>query len=112
MTNIERAKKNWLLEASIAAVHIAKKRGIVDVDDVRAVVGPPPKGVEPRYMAAVFRNRDVWERVGIRPGTRRESHQRPVTVWSLAGRRGTAAQAKRINASLEILIAKMKRRKF
>lgn len=112
MKRIDRAKEHWRLHAHIAAVHIAKKRGIVDADDVRAVVGPPPKGVEPRFMSAVFANRDLWERVGVRPGTRRESHKRPVTVWALVGRRGTAAQAKRINASLETLIVKMKKRRF
>jgi hypothetical protein len=102
----------WRVEAVLAAIRIAKRRGIVDADDVRAVVGPPPKGVDPRIMSAVFADRNLWERVGTRPGTRRESHKRPVTVWGLIGRRGTVAQARRVLASLDLLIAKMKKRRL
>lgn len=101
----------WRIDATVAAIRIAKKRGIVDADDVRAAVGPPPKGVDPRIMASVFANRGLWERIGMRSGTRAESHKRPVTVWGLIGRRGTVAQARRVAASLDLLIAKMKKRR-
>lgn len=104
-------REDWLLIAQMAAVRIAKRRGCVDADDVREVIGPPPKSVDPRFMAAVFSNRELWKRIGVRPGTRKSSHHRPVTVWTLAGRRGTAAQAVRINAALESTIAKMKKRR-
>jgi hypothetical protein len=104
-------RDDWLLIAQMAAVRIAKRRGCVDADDVREVMGCMPKGVDPRFMAAVFSNRELWQRVGVRPGTRASSHKRPVTVWTLAGRKGTAAQAVRINAALEQTIAKMKKRR-
>lgn len=79
----EEYRADWLARAREAARCLGATGRTVTVDDVRAVC-PPPDGIDPRVMGAVFRNKD-WECLGYERSTRATCHNRPVGVFRLRG---------------------------
>jgi hypothetical protein len=77
----EAAHGDWLALARATAIRMGQRGVEMTVDQVRAVC-PPPPGVDPRVMAAIF-PRKRWERVGYAPGFRKASHARPVCIFKL-----------------------------
>jgi len=78
MDALEQHRAAWLAEA----------RGFLDaqevgtqltIDDVRQVV-PPPAGVDPRVMGAVFHGQP-WKNVGYRRSKRKTCHNRPIAIF-------------------------------
>lgn len=80
----EEHREDWLDAARMAAVRLGKSQPVVTIDDVREVC-PPPPGVDPRVMGAVFWPRDVWERVGFVSSKRKACHNRPVAQHRYIG---------------------------
>jgi hypothetical protein len=71
----------WIARARAAARNIAAGKGEITIDDVRAVC-PPPDGVDPRIMGAVFQ-KDRFVRVGFAVSERRACHGRMIGVFRL-----------------------------
>ena len=57
LPEMENKPTNWLKEARLVAVDIAKTHGEVSADDVFDA-RPPPSNIEPRTMGAVFKTKD------------------------------------------------------
>ena len=72
----------WLAEAREHAQRIAREKGRVTIDDVRAVC-PPPKFSDPRVMGAVFKQ-PHFTRIGWRCSTRAKCHGRPIGIFTLS----------------------------
>lgn len=72
----EAAHSDWLAEARSRALEIGRDGRSVTVDNVREEL-PPPEGVDPRVMGAIFRTSD-WEAVGFVNSRRRLCHNRPI----------------------------------
>lgn len=73
----------WLAQARVAALKLGRQGRVVTIDDVRRVC-PPPAGIDPRVMGAVFTRSD-WEAVGFVNSTRTACHKRPVRLFILRG---------------------------
>ena len=78
---LEQARKDYITEARTVAYMIFLGKGSVTVDDVREVC-PPPAGVDPRVMGAIFHTAD-WVKVGFRNSKRKTCHKRPIAVFEL-----------------------------
>jgi hypothetical protein len=79
----------WLEAARAAAVILAED-GPVTVDDIR-IFCPPPEGIDPRVMGAIFRGPD-WVACGFVNSARAECHKRPVRQFRYAGQAAGAQQ--------------------
>lgn len=77
----EVTRANWLAYARETARRLAQHGREVTIDDVRASC-PPPSGVDPRVMGAVFNGRD-WECVRYERSSRAACHSRPIGVFKL-----------------------------
>lgn len=77
----EQSRTAWLANARATARYLARKNGQVNINDVRAEC-PPPDGVDPRCMGAVFSGKD-FIRIGYIDSSRRQCHGRPIAVFSL-----------------------------
>lgn len=77
----EEHRSDWLERARAIARQIGLQRVEVTINDVRAVC-PPPAGVDPRVMGAVFM-RSEWKLLRHERSTRATCHNRPVGVFSL-----------------------------
>jgi hypothetical protein len=77
----EARQGGWIARARAAARNIAAGKGEITIDDVRAVC-PPPDGVDPRIMGAVFQ-KNQFVRVGIAVSERRACHGRMIGVFRL-----------------------------
>jgi hypothetical protein len=84
---LEQTRAEYLQDAREAAMRLGEQHDQVTIDDVRAVC-PPPAGIDPRVMGAVFRGR-LWKAVGFVSSTRATCHRRPVRLFAL--RHGRAA---------------------
>jgi hypothetical protein len=71
----------WLYRARRAAQDIARRDATVTIDQVREVC-PPPKGVDPRIMGAVF-TRKHFEAIGWIDSRRKECHFRPIRIFQI-----------------------------
>lgn len=71
----------FISEARAAALKLGQEQAEVTIDDVREVV-PPPEGVDPRVMGAVFRV-ESWRLLRHERSRRSDCHHRPVGVWRL-----------------------------
>lgn len=83
----EDTREEFLEKAREAAVALGRKHGFCTIDMVRAVC-PPPEGVDPRVMGAVFQCRkatDPWRKDGFVSSKRKACHGRPVGVFKLRG---------------------------
>lgn len=78
----EEHRKEWLERARHTAIDIARRKGEVTIDDVRAEC-PPPDGVDPRVMGAVFHPRSNWTCIGYARSKRSDCHNRPVAIHVL-----------------------------
>lgn len=72
----------WIDRARETALRLVRKYGVVTIDDVRDHC-PPPEGIDPRVMGAVFKPKRMWECVDYRKSWRRENHSRPIGIWKL-----------------------------
>lgn len=79
----ERKHGEWLEKARFMAREIATQRGRVCADDIWAVC-PPPGGVDPRVMGAVFHPRKKWKVESYVKSRRKECHGRNIPVWRKA----------------------------
>ena len=77
-------RASWLEMARETAIRLSKKRGIISIDDVR-IECPPPPGVDPRVMGAVFRPSKHWKQEGYKSSERGTCHNRPVALWRYIG---------------------------
>lgn len=85
----EENRADWLNRARRAARMLADVNAFVTIDMVRDEC-PPPDGVDPRVMGAVF-TRSEWENCGYVMGKRKESHGRPVAQFRLKPNAARAA---------------------
>lgn len=79
----EQHRAEWLERARAEARLIGTRQREVTINDVRAVC-PPPAGVDPRVMGAVFL-RSEWELLRHQRSQRAACHNRPVGVFRLKG---------------------------
>jgi hypothetical protein len=64
LARLEKARADYLVDARRHAELLWKKlRRPISVDDVRAVC-PPPAGIDPRVMGAIF-HRNAWTPIGL-----------------------------------------------
>lgn len=84
----EQHRADWLEQARQEARLLAERHNFVTIEMVRERC-PPPAGVDPRVMGAVF-TRSEWENCGYVIGKRKESHGRPVAQFR---RKSNAAHA-------------------
>ena len=77
----ETSQPDWLTQARYVARSIAASREFVTIDDVRQVC-PPPDGVDPRVMGAVFKGKD-WECIGYQKSKRSACHNRPIGQFQI-----------------------------
>lgn len=80
---LEATRGEYLEHAREVATRIGQERGSCTVDDVRELA-PPPEGIDPRVMGAIFRPRE-WEPGGWVQSRRRACHGRPVRVFRYRG---------------------------
>jgi hypothetical protein len=73
---------DYLSRARVAARAVAIREGEVTINEVRQRVGPPPEGVHPNVMGAVFRGRE-WSLIGYTPATHAAGHARRVGIYVL-----------------------------
>ena len=80
----EISREEWLKQARAAALKIGMQAGYATIDMVRAEC-PPPAGVDPRVMGAVFQTgkRGPWEACGYHRSFRKACHGRPVAKFRL-----------------------------
>ena len=77
----EAAHGEWLAKARAVALRLGAGGKRITIDMIRAEC-PPPHGVDPRIMGAVFL-RKTWANCGYIQGFRETSHGRPVAVFML-----------------------------
>lgn len=78
---LERTRGEYLHDARETARQLLRKRDYVTIDDIRLVC-PPPKGVDPRVMGAVFTPAE-FEAIGWIRSSRSECHKRPIQRFRL-----------------------------
>lgn len=77
----EETRADYLARAREWAVHLGRNGRVVTINDVRRKY-PPPAGMDPRVMGAVF-HRKLWKVVGYTGSDRRECHGRALSVFKL-----------------------------
>jgi hypothetical protein len=78
----ERTKPDYLAAARDAARKLLETRESVTVNDIRAIC-PPPPGVDPRVMGAIFRHRDFEATGEFVLSSRSECNHRPIQRFRL-----------------------------
>lgn len=74
-------RAEWLAAARHAALRLYRQSGRpITIDEVRGVC-PPPEGIDPRVMGAVFTG---WVAVGFVNSRRRMCHGRPIRLFQPA----------------------------
>lgn len=77
----EEHRAEWLAAARHAALRLYRRvERPITVDEVRAEC-PPPEGIDPRVMGAVFSG---WVAVGFVNSRRRMCHGRPIRMFEPA----------------------------
>jgi hypothetical protein len=77
----ETHRPGYLTKARTIARELLQVRDFVTIDDIRELC-PPPTGIDPRVMGAVF-NRADFEGVGYIQSQRKECHKRPIQKFTL-----------------------------
>lgn len=77
----EATRADWLKRARLTARYLARKHGSVNINQVRAEC-PPPDGIDPRVLGAVFTKAE-FECVGFINSDRRTCHGRPIREFKL-----------------------------
>ena len=72
----------WMQRARLSAIAVAQQRGTVTINDVWAIC-PPPEGVNPSAMGAVFRG-EVFVACGYTKAKKVSAHARIVRIYKLA----------------------------
>ena len=84
---ISRASENnkeALKTAQTIAFELAREKGQVSVEDVRAVLQKARNHVvSGNWMGQIFRDKKKWERVGFIKATHEKSHSRLIGQWQL-----------------------------
>ena len=78
----EKHKAAFLYLARNAAIKIARQKGVVDINDVRAAV-PLPDSMHPSVMGAVFRSKQFKHTGRYVMAQHTASHARKVGVYEL-----------------------------
>lgn len=78
----EKAHGDWIERARKAARDLAAVRGEISSDDIWDVA-PPPAGVDPRVLGAIFSDKTMWERTRYVKSERKVNHGRPIACWKL-----------------------------
>ena len=78
----EKYRAEYLEAARAFLIAFASDGRVVTINDVIAYGPPLPAGVDPRVRGAVFQ-RDLWDRLGYGPSSRRVSHGRPLQRFRL-----------------------------
>lgn len=81
MNLFESTRGEFLDYCRWVAVKIAKRKGNVTIDDIRAEC-PVPLGLDARAYGAVFRTPE-WVKVGYTSTTTKSSHGRPIAIFNL-----------------------------
>jgi hypothetical protein len=81
LPRFEALRAEWLEEARAIARRLGADGSTLTVDDVRRLC-PPPQGIDPRVMGALF-TKSEWVCVGYRRSSRGICHNRPVGVFRL-----------------------------
>ena len=81
MNTLEATRSDWLHTARYIARDICERQGHVCADDIHRRF-PPPSGVDPRVMGAVFSGKG-WVRLGYKQSERPACHARPIPIWGL-----------------------------
>jgi hypothetical protein len=76
-------RADWLDQARTVARMLGARGNTVTIDQVRERC-PPPSGIDPRVMGAVF-TRSEWTNCGYVKGDRATSHGRPIATFRLKG---------------------------
>lgn len=78
-----RGKESWLLEAREVAVEIAREKGTVSADDVRAAGVETPEGSSPNVFGSLFKDpRFAFDH--FTESQRPSRHRNVIRVWRLA----------------------------
>lgn len=77
------ARASYIAAARRTAIELARGGRVITIEDVRRAC-PPPAGMDGRALGAVFRG-SSWEPMGLQPGSRAESHNRPVMGFRYRG---------------------------
>jgi len=78
----EYQRYEWLRLARQSAIEIARKRGSVTINDLRAVIPPPPSGCHHNVWGAVFRT-GALKPTGFTQAAHTAAHARVVRVYQL-----------------------------
>jgi hypothetical protein len=81
LDQLETNRRPYIEEARQTARKLLSTRPYITIDDVRAVL-PPPEGVDPRVMGAVFKQ-DEFVSVGWTTSKRKVNHRRPIQRFKL-----------------------------
>jgi hypothetical protein len=79
----EQSQPEYIVRARAAAMELCQRNGSATIDEVRAIVGDPPK--EPRVNGAVF-SRKLFEKIGYESSNRAACHARPIARFRLRGK--------------------------
>ena len=77
-------RRQWVKDARLRAVTLARLNGTVSTDDLRPLVAIPP-GVDARILGAVFRpsKESPFVQSGWKHTNQKQAHKRPIAVWAL-----------------------------
>ena len=79
---LEEHRPDYLAMARDAARKLLETRPAITINDVREVC-PPPKGIDPRVMGAVFRHKDFEATGEFVLSNRSTCHNRPIQKFRL-----------------------------
>jgi hypothetical protein len=79
---LETHRPDYLSEARDAARKLLSERESITIDHVREVC-PPPKGIDPRVMGAVFKHADFEPTGEYVQSGRNTCHRRPIMRFKL-----------------------------
>lgn len=77
-----KAHGDWIESARAAARKLASERGEISSDDIWDIA-PPPAGVDPRVLGAIFSDKTLWERTRYTKSSRKVNHGRVIACWKL-----------------------------
>ncbi len=79
---LETHRPDYLSEARDVARKLLETRASITINDVRDIC-PPPRGIDPRVMGAVFRHKDFEATGEFVLSNRTTCHNRPIQRFAL-----------------------------
>ena len=79
---LETHRPDYLSEARDVARKLLETRASITINDVREIC-PPPRGIDPRVMGAVFRHKDFEATGQFVLSNRSTCHGRPIQRFAL-----------------------------